>query len=67
MRKIELGKKNITINLVWSTLNTLDSSSGKAIKAFLQENNDVKKGIIIKGEEESMIAAIPADEKMTAP
>lgn len=67
MRKIELGKKNITINLVWSTLNTLDSSSGKAIKAFLQENNDVKKGIIIKGEEEFMIAAIPADEKMTAP
>lgn len=67
MQKIELGKKNITIGLVWSTLNTIDSSSSKAIKAFLQENNDVKKGIIIKGEEESMIAAIPADEKMIAP
>lgn len=67
MQKIQLGKKNITINLVWSTLNTVDSSSSKAIKAFLQENNDVKKGIIIKGDEESMIAAIPADEKMTAP
>lgn len=67
MQKIELGKKNITINLVWSALNILDTSNSKAIKAFLQENKEIKKGIIIKGDEEAMIGAIPADEKMIAP
>ncbi len=66
MQKIELSKKNITVGIEWSAL-VIDTSVRRAIKTHLEENPDIKQGIIIKGEEETMIGAIPADEKMVAP
>ena len=66
MQKIELSKKNITVGIEWSAL-VIDTSVRRAIKTHLEEHPDIKQGIIIKGEEETMIGAIPADEKMVAP
>lgn len=67
VQKIELGNKKITIGIEWFALNTSDTSIKKAIKSFLDDNKEIKKGIVIRGDDEVMLGAIPTDEKILAP